>query len=136
MIGVATRNKFGKGVLDYTEYKIERHQACATLSGIEGKPQVAHDYSIIPCGIDGDVVRFHCDSIGGSGANCPGLLSNDTFREHKMNLLSAFFQNGDGLLCWKMKCLNGSFKDKFVRVLRTDSGHYLLPMDQLDNWDG
>ena len=53
-----------------------------------------------------------------------------------MNLLAGFFKNGDGLLCWKLELTdNRGFKDKYVRVLYTDSGHYLLPIDRFDLMD-
>ena len=106
------------------------------LSGIEGGSQQAHDRSIVPLGVDGDVVYFTCDTIGGQGSKCPGLLSNHTFRDQRMNLLAAFFENGDGLLAWDYPLKNGKTKPKYVRVLLTDSGHYLLPIDQFSGYDG
>ena len=83
LIGTATRDKFEKEVSKHTDYEIRKKPPRATLSGIEGKPQKAHDFCVIPCGIDGDVVDFECDSIGGSGSNCPGLLSNYIFLKLK-----------------------------------------------------
>ena len=96
----------------------------------------ARDFSIIPCGDDGDVVNFECDSIAGTGAHCPRLLSNEIFVRHKMNLLAGFFQNGGGLLVWRLPLIEGGFKDKYNRAFITDSGHYLLPVDNFEGWDG
>ena len=45
LIGVATRDKFEREVLHkHTPFRIVKKPPQATLSGIEGKPQVAYDY--------------------------------------------------------------------------------------------
>ena len=136
LIGTQTRKEFDEQVLQYTDYTIQYRKSYATLSGIEGQPKPAKDACDIPLGVDGDVIYFPCDSIDGAGSRCPGLLSNQTFIEKKMTLMAGFFKNNDGLLHWEHPLQGGGFKSKYCRVYLTDSGHYLLPIDRFDGWDG
>lgn len=84
LIGIDTRKRHEDETLSHTGLEVTRRKSHATLSGIEGKPRPAHDHCTIPCGIEGDVISFECDTIGGTGRNCPGLLSNDTFIKKKI----------------------------------------------------
>ena len=70
-------------------------------------------------------MTFETATIGGSGDRCPFLLSNDTARRRKMISHHNYFDNGDGLLV--IPEIEGQTVG--LRMLLTDSGHYLLPID-------
>ena len=71
---------------------------------------------------------FEADTIGQSGDTCPMLLSNRSAIRMRMSCHHGFYENGDGLLC--LPGSNG--KTTGVRLLLTDSGHYILPLTPLE----
>mgnify|MGYP003336572162 FL=1 len=66
------------------------------------------------------------DTIGGAGDMCPLLYGNDSCRHRKNIFLASFFENGDGLLLFP----NHPTGTVGVRLLLTDTQHYLVPIHQ------
>ena len=81
------------------------------------------------------VGTFSADVLGGDGSLCPALLPNPSLRRIHAGVLTEWFENGDCLLVFKgpHNDTNDSNNTKqelaMLRILLTDSGHYLLPMD-------
>ena len=68
----------------------------------------------------------------------PALLSNPALRRQQASILTDWFSNGDGCLVVRTNKLQASgHRNKevdssewcYLRLLLTDSGHYLLPVD-------
>ena len=74
------------------------------------------------------VADFTADTIGSSGDRCPFLYSNKTNIAQSNIFMANYFSNKDGLLIFPN--LNG--KSYALRLLYTDSGHYLVPVFQMD----
>ena len=71
---------------------------------------------------------FTGDVLGGDGSLCPPLISNPSLRSLRAVICSSWFENGDGLLV----CPSDDGKPEnstMIRLLLTDSGHYIIPMD-------
>ncbi|CAE7923898.1 Smok2b, partial [Symbiodinium necroappetens] len=80
----------------------------------------------IPLDISGAEATFKADVLGGEGSLCPALLSNPALRRQRAAVLTNWFNNGDGALCVQ----NEAGDSHVMRMLLTDSGHYLLPTDE------
>ena len=75
-------------------------------------------------------VSYRGDVIRGAGSLCPALVGNPTLRQQQAALFSDWFPNGDGLLSiHRPEMLGPDQKPIMLRLLLTDSGHYLLPTD-------
>jgi len=133
LMGVDTAGEFIQEVLDPRGLatNIETRRSTATVTGISGKPDEALIHAVLPLGVlPGVTVRYGADLLGGAGARCPGLLPLPAFIENNMVLFGGFFKNRDGLLA----LVHGDTLHA-IRVLFTDSGHYLLPTDKFDEQD-
>ena len=96
-----------------------------SFSGIDGVPLHSEMRASIPIDLGPLKMTFETATIGGTGDRCPFLLSNDTARRRKMISHHNYFDNGDGLLVIpeiEGQCVG-------LRMLLTDSGHYLIPID-------
>ena len=69
--------------------------------------------------------HYKADVIGGNASMCPALVGNPSLVNMKAVLASNWFENKDGLL------IIPKDDDDFhmIRLLLTDSKHYLLPLD-------
>ena len=70
---------------------------------------------------------FSADVIGGDASRCPGLLPLHSLITAATIALFGCFPNGDGLFAFRD---GRSGRVCPQRVYRTDSGHYLLSIDQ------
>ena len=70
------------------------------------------------------VADFDTDTIGKSGDKCPFLFSNETNIKYKTIFCAAHFANNDALLIFP----DMKGKSYGLRLLLTDSGHYLVPV--------
>lgn len=99
-----------------------------TFVGIGGEPSEGLSKANFPLGIPELNAVFDTDLIGGSGSKFPGLLPLYTMRKNRCALLCGFFGNDDGLLVVTVN--KGSGPEWIgLRVLLTDSEHYILPCD-------
>ena len=85
----------------------------------------ARHVSRIPVNL-GPIQLYHeTDSIGGSGDRCPMLFSNDIALRRKLVSHHGYYENGDRMLLFPHD--EGTYG---LRMLLTDSGHYLLPIKE------
>ena len=101
------------------------HDRVNSVSGINGTPEATLGEVHIPLQLAGATGSFTADVLGGEGSMCPALLSNPSLRKQKASLLCDYFENGDGV----MVVSDGDSGWHYLRLLLTDSGHYLLPID-------
>ena len=76
---------------------------------------------------------YTADVIGGESSWCPGLIPLHTMRAFHAVLICNHYTNGDGVLAlWH----NEAYKPQ--RLYLTDSGHYILRIDQYGqgDWQG
>ena len=108
------------------------------VSGINGTPETTLGMVNLPLSFSGAHGSFSADVLGGEGSLCPALLSNPALRRQQASILTDWFSNGDGCLVVRSSKLqeNGHRKKDvdasewcYLRLLLTDSGHYLLPVD-------
>ena len=105
----------------------------AIFTGIDGRPEPGLAVCTFPLGVPGlQDTSFRTDLIGGSGSHCPGLLPMPVLMAYSSCLMCGVLQHNDGILILTTE-LVGKRVVAFVRVLLTESGHYMMPMDQF-NW--
>ena len=111
-------------VKDTLEWKPKR----AEVTGISG----AADTTLgeitmkLPMLNDLDGAHYKADVIGGEASMCPALVGNPALVNMKSILAANWFANKDGLLA--IPTSDGNFH--LIRLLYTDSRHYLLPLDE------
>ncbi|CAE8626795.1 unnamed protein product [Polarella glacialis] len=98
------------------------------VSGISGKPEPALSRVTMPIFPGIKSSTFTADVIGKQGSKCPALLPNPSMRAANMGLLTNFFENSDGMLI-----VHDNGKRLLYRCLLTESGHYILPTDNVKN---
>ena len=69
---------------------------------------------------------YKADVIGGAASMCPALVGNPSLVKMKAIIASNWFQNQDGLLI----APEADGNHQLIRLLLTDSKHYLLPLDE------
>eukprot|EP00438_Fugacium_kawagutii_P029807 Skav231475 [mRNA] locus=scaffold1100:530653:539709:- [translate_table: standard] len=75
-------------------------------------------------------ITYKGDVLGGAGSLCPALVGNPTLRQQQAAMFADWFPNGDGLLSiHREEFLDENKEPVLLRLLLTDSGHYLLPVD-------
>ena len=102
-----------------------------SFAGIDGQPLESRLRASFPVNLGNTTFTFEADTIGSSGDKCPMLLSNKSAVRHKMICHHGFFDNGDGLLCIPGQGHGHESlveQDIGVRLVLTDSGHYILPL--------
>ncbi|CAK9111649.1 1-alkyl-2-acetylglycerophosphocholine esterase [Durusdinium trenchii] len=102
----------------------------ATITGISGQPDKALGRVHLQLPLKDLGATYTADVIGNAGSLCPALVGNPALCEMRASLHSRWFDNNDGLLVtWDT---NNSVKPEMhlFRYLLTDSGHYLLPLDE------
>ena len=104
-------------------------RSSAKFSGISSKHEESLSMVSFPIGLDGiPNATFSADVIGGSACTCPGLIPLHTLSKAGCIISCGYFGNGDGIL--GIRAANGFHAQ---RLLLTDSGHYLLPVDHFDH---
>ena len=113
----------GKNMVTWSE-------STATITGISGCPDKALGRVHLRLPFRGLKAVYEADVIGNEGSLCPALCGNPALCAMKASLHSSWFDNQDGLLVtWDTQSQNTPVMYAF-RVLLTDSGHYLLPLDE------
>ena len=100
----------------------------SSYTGIDGKPLRAGPRSNVPFDFGPFEAEFSMDSIGKSGDKCPFLYSNRTCISQKNIFFASYYENGDALLIYP----NLHNKSYGIRLLLTDSGHYLIPVSNFE----
>ena len=94
--------------------------------GIDGLPLASGVRLGLLCNLGPATFNFETETIGQSGDRCPLLLPNKSAIKHRMISLHGHFPNGDGLLIMPEGGQDGT--PIAMRMLLTDSGHYLIPL--------
>ena len=98
------------------------------FSGISGTPSPAVGFIRMPFRFGRWQGRFGADVLGGSASRCPNLLAMPTLLKYHVFMLHHFFDNGDGIAIF----ISPENDMQIIRLLLTDSMHYLLPTDNPD----
>eukprot|EP00435_Cladocopium_sp_Y103_P076100 s59_g76.t1 len=99
------------------------------VSGISGGSDRTLGQVTIPLVTGGCPISFTGEVIGGDGSMCPALVGNPSLRKMNSTIFTNYFQNGDGLLVLDSRSDDKGGSLKMLRILLTDSGHYILPTD-------
>ncbi|CAE8654129.1 unnamed protein product, partial [Polarella glacialis] len=128
LIGSDTLKEFRDEILLPLGVDIICRPTTQNVSGISGKPEPALSRVTMPIFTGIKSSTFTADVIGKQGSKCPALLPNPSMRAANMGLLTNFFENGDGMLI-----VHNNGKRLLYRCLLTESGHYILPTDNVKN---
>jgi hypothetical protein len=104
-----------------------------SMCGIDGEPVPSgglhHTVFDLP---GGGTIEYEADAIGNEESRCPALLPNPSLIRNGISIFFGYFVNGDGLMFWKKP---DGLSRYMVRLLLTDSQHYLLPCDSENDSD-
>ncbi len=128
LIGSDTLKEYRDAILLPQGIDIICRPTTQNVSGISGKPEPALSRVTMPIFPGIKSSTFTADVIGKQGSRCPALLPNPSMRAANMGLLTNFFENGDGMLI-----VHDEGKRLLYRCLLTESGHYILPTDNIKN---
>ena len=99
------------------------------FTGITADPQKSLSLVCFPIGLQGiKNATFTADVLGGISSRCPGLVPLVSLLQAGCIICCGYFANNDGLL--GIRTTDGSICAQ--RLLLTDSGHYLLPIDKFN----
>ncbi|CAK8991178.1 Uncharacterized protein SCF082_LOCUS2551 [Durusdinium trenchii] len=102
-----------------------------SVTGISGKGDETLAEVSFQFSLEGDKTgTFTGDVLGGEGSLCPALVSNPSLRSLRAVICSDWFTNGDGLLICPSADDQQTKENTMIRLLLTDSGHYIIPMDK------
>ena len=111
-------------------------QKTTSVAGFSGEADETLGEVMLKLSTSNRDISYRGDVLGGAGSLCPALVTlvgNPTLRQQKAALDSEWFSNGDGLLVIHgEEMLGPDKKPVLIRLLLTDSGHYLLPVDGKD----
>ena len=117
-----------QGMLNKTVWS----HSTATFQGITPTPEHSLGLVTFPIGLPGLPNAQYCaDVIGGNSTLCPGLVPLRTLMSLHAVLMCNWYDSGDGILgLW--------YKGDWVpqHLYKTDSGHYLLRIDQYGHAKG
>ena len=107
------------------------------MTGISGEPEASLGRAHIPLLIPGlPNATFEADMIGNQGSWCPALMPCSTAVKYRMCCLFGALDKGDGILMIHQntdpRVADAETEPILVRLLATDSGHYLIPTDNAD----
>ena len=116
------------------EMEINRNKI-TPVSGISGNSESTLGEVTLTMATAGQPITYTAEVIGGAGSLCPALVGNPTLRRLGASILTDWFENGDGMLVLNTKdAMDAEVNHaKFFRILLTDSGHYILPCDNVQN---
>ena len=112
---------------------VEWTERSTSVTGISGQGDSTLAHVTFPFHLSKKLMgSFSADVLGNEGSLCPALLPNPSLRRVHAWVLTEWFSNGDGLLVFQNQEKDGVSTDQLVllRMLLTDSGHYILPIDQ------
>ena len=76
------------------------------------------------------MVELGVDLIGGHGSQCPGLLPLHVCIKWHAVIACGVLEYGDGIMIVSFTDTGGTSRTFFLQLHHTDSGHYLLAIDQ------
>ena len=104
------------------------HNKTTPVSGISGSSESTLGEVTLSFSVAGTNLTYTAEVLGGS---CPALVGNPALRKLGASLLTQWFSDGDGLLVVRHPGQGEDPLDsmQLFRLLLTDSGHYILPLD-------
>ena len=143
LIGSDTLNDIVHGVLKplKLQHQVKWSSSAAKFSGISPDTQHSLGLVSIPIGLLGiKKSTYSADVIGKGSSKCPGLIPLRTLLANGCLLACGYFSNGDGILAIRTSNSDKGIRYAAQRLLLTDSGHYLLPVNNFwkggnSNWD-
>ena len=114
---------------------IEWTSRSTSVTGISGQGDSTLAHVTFPFHLTKDLLgSFSADVLGNEGSLCPALLPNPSLRRLHAGVLTEWFENGDGLLVFgEPSEVGDSSRVITLRILLTETGHYILPVDQQPN---
>ena len=111
---------------------IEWTSRSTSVTGISGQGDATLAHVTFPFHLTKDLLgSFSADVLGNEGSLCPALLPNPSLRRLHAGVLTEWFENGDGLLVFgEPSEVGDSSRVITLRILLTETGHYILPVDQ------
>ena len=128
LIGSETLREIRRNVLRPAgkDHLVQWTTSSATFSGISACVERSLGMVRFPIGLLGlNDCWFHGDAIGGASSTCPGLIPLKSMMTRGCLIACGYYQNKDGILGIRKD--DGTFAAQ--RLLLTDSGHYLLPIN-------
>jgi len=132
LCGTETLRNLMDEVLTPNGHQVSLRPQHATYRGISDTSETAKYRAVLPLNLGPLQVTFEADAIGGAGDICPLLYGNDSCRTHGNVFIANYFNNGDGILLFP-RHETGTVG---VRLLLTDTGHYLVPIHQPGSTQG
>ena len=115
---------------DQHEECIKWNKKTTSVAGISGQSDETLGEVSLRLSAADRSISYKGDVLGGNGSLCPALVGNPTLRQQQAAMFTEWFPNGDGLLAIHREEMLGPDKEPILlRLLLTDSGHYLLPTD-------
>ena len=113
--------------------KMQWSDRSTSVTGISGKGDSTLAEVTFEFNLDGSrTASFSADVLGGEGSLCPALIGNPSLRNMHAVIFTQFFENNDGLLvCHPDSDPSSKESTTMIRLLLTDSGHYIIPLDGL-----
>ena len=113
-----------------TEPVLDREKT-TPVSGISGSSESTLGQVTLSFSVAGTSLTYTAEVLGGEGSTCPALVGNPALRKLGASLLTQWFSDGDGLLVVRHPGHGDEPLEnlQFFRLLLTDSGHYILPLD-------
>ncbi len=128
--GTETIRRYVDDVLTPQGYSIRIYPTEATFTGVDGITKPGLGRCVLPLLLTGSVdVTWTTNLLGDEGSTCPCLLANDTILFYNGTVYTNILPNKDGILSLVLQKPNGRQASFFFRLLLTDSGHYILPID-------
>ena len=103
------------------------------VTGISGEPDATLGEIQLPLPMLPGLqdAMYTADVVGGNASCCPALVGNPALVRMGAVIATDWFSNHDGLLIIPKKENDAEAKDfHLLRLLYTDSRHYLLPLDE------
>eukprot|EP00435_Cladocopium_sp_Y103_P024430 s393_g6.t1 len=136
LVGTETLRELLEAIPPDSHHKIEWGPSTTSVTGISGQSDSTLARVSLPIHINSnEPASYTADLIGGQGQGslCPALLPNTSLRQMRSAVFTEWFENGDGMMVCSP---NGHRLDHpeahlvIMRILLTESGHYIIPVNQ------
>ena len=134
LVGTETLRELMDAIPQDDHHKIAWGPSTTSVTGISGQSDSTLARISLPIDINNEApASYTADLIGGQGSLCPALLPNTSLRQMRSAVFTEWYQNGDGVLVCSP---NGQRLDHpdanlvIMRILLTESGHYIIPINQ------
>ena len=139
LCGTETLREMMESIPQDNLHKITWGPSTTSVTGISGQSDSTLARVSLPIDINSnEPASYTADLIGGQGSLCPALLPNVSLRQMRSAVFTEWFENGAGM----MVCSPGGQRLddpeahlSVMRILLTESGHYIIPINQQSDCD-